>query len=300
MSRILEALRRAETERETRDGVAAEEHAGPFKISALPELLGATQRQFPATPQFPPLTYHDNQEHFRTGNLNPDSHVAAERFRQLRYRLEAWRARQPDGRLLITSAVPGEGKTLVATNLAESLAAASARVLLIDADMRRPGVGPSLGLDPLPGLCEILRGELNWREGCRRLEPLGYDYLAAGVATDNAPELLHGGALQALMTEVAAAFDWVVIDSAPLAPFADSLYLASVIRGILLVARERVTPADVFQKVVNSLREFPLIGIVLNAVQRQQRDSYYYAYYYGERGADSKPEPLAEVGNGDD
>jgi len=277
MSRILEALRRAEAEREMDNGGERREQE-----PALEVILGAAQRKPRAELSFAPLEYHYNREHLRAGSLDPNTHAAAERFRQLRYRLEAWRARQPNGVLLVTSAIPGEGKTLVATNLAESLALASARVLLIDADMRRPGVAESLSLEPLPGLTEVLKGELRWQDACRHLNPLGYDYLPAGTATEKAAELLHANALQQLLGEVSEEFDWVIIDSAPLAPFADSLYLAAASRGVLLVARERFTPTDVLEKVLASLREFPLIGMVLNAVSERERDGYYY--YYGKRG----------------
>ncbi|HXR96748.1 MAG TPA: CpsD/CapB family tyrosine-protein kinase [Terriglobales bacterium] len=270
MSRILDAVRRAEQER----GTSARAQG------SVMELLVSAQAAAARPPlRFPPIEYRSDSEQLRACGMDPGSQVAAERFRQLRYRLDNWRARQADGVLLVTSAIPGEGKTLVATNLAETLAQSSARVLLVDADMRRPGVAEALGLERLPGLAEILRGEVEWRDACREIQLLNHAYLPAGNGGAAAAELLANGRVKTLLEEAAQEFDWVIVDSAPLAPFADSLYLAAASRGVLLVARDQFTPSKVFQSVLESLSEFPLVGIVLNAVETGERDRYYYDYY---------------------
>lgn len=203
--------------------------------------------------------------------------AAAEAFRRLRYRLEQARARQALTTVLVTSAAPREGKTLVALNLAITLALAFTPVLLVDGDMRQPGVPGALGLPPATGLAEALEGRGRWREGVRQVEPYGLHYLPAGVPVTNPGELLASAALRQLLREAAEAFAWVIVDSPPMAAFADGLQLAAAADGVLLVGREGVTPEPELRRTVEALHGFPLLGLVLNG-STVNREGYYRGY----------------------
>lgn len=279
MSRILEALRRAEQDRQRLNGDT------PAKGLPLPEMLRATTATVPP-PAFTALPYREDPRHLRVAAASTLAGKAgvngAEHFRLLRYRLETWRRTHTLQSLLITSAIPGEGKTLVATNLAETLAQGAGRVLLIDADLRRPGVGRALGLEPVEGLSELLQHGGDWRAHCREIDPLGFYYLAAGSAPEQPALLLQHERLKRLLSEAGEVFDWILIDSPPLVPFADSHYLAEASHGILLVARERVTPTADLQRALAALAGMPLIGIVFNAIRERRREEYYYAYYHSD------------------
>jgi capsular exopolysaccharide synthesis family protein len=203
--------------------------------------------------------------------------AAAEAFRRLRYQLEQSRARQALTTVLVTSAVPREGKTLVALNLALTLALAVTPVLLIDGDLRQPGVPAALGLPPAEGLAEALEQRRKWRDSVRRVRPYGVYYLPAGVPTTSPGELLASATLRTILQEVARSFAWVIIDSPPLAAFADSLQLASAADGVLLVGREGITPEPELRHAVQALQGFPLLGMVLNGGARESA-GYYRGY----------------------
>ncbi|MGH9533429.1 MAG: CpsD/CapB family tyrosine-protein kinase [Terriglobales bacterium] len=224
---------------------------------------------------------------FRDQDCAPDSErlivteqnhlAAAEAFRRLRYQLEQSRARQALTTVLVTSAVPREGKTLVALNLALTLALAVTPVLLVDGDLRQPGVPAALGLPPAEGLAEALERRGQWRDAVRRVRPYGVYYLPAGVPTTSPGELLASAALRALLQEAARGFAWVIVDSPPLAAFADSLQLASAADGVLLVGREGVTPEPALRHAIQALQRFPLLGLVLNGSMTDATE-YYHGY----------------------
>jgi capsular exopolysaccharide synthesis family protein len=205
--------------------------------------------------------------------------LAAEKFRFLRHRLNQLRQHRPLSRLLVTSSVPKEGKTLVSVNLAMSLARSVPRVALVDADMRQPGIHRVLGLDSLPGLAEFLEGTIELRAGIRHVDPFGFYYLPAGRASSNPFELLQGPRMRELVTLMAAAFDWIVFDSPPLIPFADAHCLATVSDSILLVVRQGLTPRDSLEQGLAALNGTHIAGVVFNASNDTRQDQYYYRYY---------------------
>lgn len=215
--------------------------------------------------------------------------LGAEKFRFLRQRLNLLRQHRALSRILITSAIPKEGKTLVAINLAVSFARGSSRVALIDADLRQPGVNRALGLGSLPGLAEFLEGKLELAAGIRRVDPLGFYYLPAGMASTNPFELLQGPRMRELMNVMTPAFDWIVFDSPPLIPFADANYLASLTNAVLLVVRASVSPRAIVQQALEALNGAYVAGVVLNASDDMRRDQYYYEYYPSGSGPDPGP-----------
>lgn len=208
-------------------------------------------------------------------NGNP----GAEKFRYLRYRLDRLRRERPLSKVLVTSAIPKEGKTVVAVNLALSLARNSSRVVLVDADMRQPAVHSALGLDSLPGLAEFLQGTLEAPACVKYLDPAGLCYLPAGNASSNPFELLQGPRIQEIGRWLTSVFDWVVIDSPPLIPFADSHCLATFADTALLVVRQGLTSRKSFENALAALDGVNVAGLVLNASDSTQHDGYYHYYY---------------------
>jgi capsular exopolysaccharide synthesis family protein len=228
----------------------------------------------------PTVPYQFRPEH-RIVGCGQDYGFGAEKFRFLRHRLAQLRLRRPVSKVLVTSSVPKEGKTLVAINLAVSLASSSRRVALFDADMRHPSVHSALGLPRMAGLAEFLEGKAELDSTMRRVDPLGFYYLPAGKASGNPFELLEGSRMSELMRLATTAFEWVVIDSPPLIPFADAHHLALLADAVLLVARPQVTPREPLQVALSGLDNVQVAGVVLNTSDDRRQDDYYYHYYPG-------------------
>ena len=149
--------------------------------------------------------------------------LAAEKFRFLAVRLRQMQQTRALKRVLITSSVPQEGKSTVAANLACTLARrARQRTLLLDGDLRRPSLTNIFGLGKIPGLCEWLQGDSGPAECIYHLEEAGLWILPAGSTPRNALELMQSGRLSALMDQLTAWFDWIVIDTPPVLPLADT------------------------------------------------------------------------------
>jgi capsular exopolysaccharide synthesis family protein len=215
----------------------------------------------------------------RIAGYSHDYGLGAERFRFLRHRLIQLRNHRPVSKVLVTSCVPKEGKTLVAVNLAASLANSSRRVVLFDADMRHTSAHRALGLPPMAGLAEFLEGKACLDTVVRRIVPFGLYYLPAGATTGNPFELLESPRMTELLTLAKAAFEWVVIDSPPLIPFADAHRLAGIVDVVLLVARPRITPLETLSRVLSTLGNVQVGGVVLNGIDDKKHDDYYYHYY---------------------
>jgi len=224
-----------------------------------------------------------------------DQDVAAiERFNLLRYRLYALRKQRTVKTLLITSAVPKEGKSMIAANLATTLAQASDRVLLLDADLRKPSLEPLLGLKLAEGLADILQDRTELVAACRRVDPLGFFFLSAGRPPANPVELLQKESMRELVITAAATFDWVVIDSPPVLPLADGRFLAALSDAVVLVVREAFTRREELQETLAALKGAPLAGIVLNS-SRSENLGAYARYYSVPPKVEGAKRPLVSV-----
>jgi capsular exopolysaccharide synthesis family protein len=175
--------------------------------------------------------------------------------------------------LLVTSAVPREGKTVVAINLAATMARSSPAVLLVDADFRHPRLRV-LGITPRRGLADYLAGRTDFKKAFARVDPLGFYYLSAGVVTTNPAELLQKPALEEFIHQIAAAFDWIIIDSPSVNLFADSQRLSRLVDGVLLVARKDVTPKEAAQKSLMALEKAFIVGLVFNGSTNSPNSGY--------------------------
>ena len=200
-----------------------------------------------------------------------------ERFRTLRSRLYQLRDKQPLRTVLITSALPQEGKTFVANNLAQVLARQqNCKVLLIDADLRRPDLHLGLGAPVSPGLSEYLRGEADEMAVIQRGLPEYLCFIAGGNETENPADLLANGRLKALLETIASLFDWIILDSPPTLPVSDALVLADVCDGVVTVVRAAQTEFDSAQKSCHQLRDKNLLGVALNCAEDGPAYSSYY------------------------
>ena len=230
------------------------------------------------------------------GNESLSPH-AAEQFRTLRSRLYQLRSAQNLKTILMTSSVPGEGKTFVTTNLSQAIVRQpDRRALIIDGDLRCARLHVPLGAPNSPGLGEYLRGEADELAVIQHGQEGNLCFIAGGSEVSDPSELLSNGRLKTLLDRVTPVFDWVIIDSPPCLPVADATILANYCDGILLVVRAGSTASAVAQRACQELRGRNLVGVVLNAVEHSHMyGSYYYQGYgygqvYGRSGEKSKNE----------
>jgi len=206
--------------------------------------------------------------------------LGTEEFRALRSRLDQMRDKQPLRSLLVTSALPQEGKTFVAANLAQVIMQRPGhRVLLIDADLRKSRLHQLLGAQPTPGLSDYLKGEANLLSIFQRSPWDGLFLIAAGTPTTNALELIANGRLKGLFPRLTQAFDWIILDSPPSVALTDASLLSEMCDGVLLVVQAGATPYDLAQKARRQFEARRLVGVVLNRVAPQQTYAAYYYYY---------------------
>ena len=220
--------------------------------------------------------------------VSPQSHLvsvtdkdslAAEKFRFLAVRLRQMRQVRNLKRVLITSSVPKEGKSTVAANLACALGRrVRQRTLLIDGDLRRPSLSNLFSLGKIPGLCEWLQGDSGPAESIYHLEDVGVWILPAGSTPRNPLELMQSGRLSVLMNQLSTWFDWIIIDSPPVLPLADTSVWARLADGVLLVTRQGTSEKRQLQRGLEVIERTKLIGAILNSSSNASHNHYYYHY----------------------
>lgn len=210
----------------------------------------------------------------------PDS-FAAEQYQGLRLTIErVGRARHMQV-IAVTSPGAGEGKTLTSINLAGALARGNeARVLLIDADLRRPAVARQLGLTDSPaGLADVLTDEgTHLAQVVHRIDAFNLDVVTAGTAKTAIHQLLRSSRLDGMLREARERYDFVVIDTPPLLPVFDSALLAKASDGVLMIVSANQTPRKLLGEALNQLDPAKVLGIVFNRDARPLF-GYYDAYY---------------------
>ncbi|MGD0730474.1 MAG: CpsD/CapB family tyrosine-protein kinase [Terracidiphilus sp.] len=289
MSRIYEALQRADLERKTaqelEDRLVAEpgdvhDLEEPSQIKAdfnIDDVLPQTWRPFSTS--FPTLEE-------RGGGV--------EQFRSLRSRIYQARYEAPLKTILVSSGMPAEGKSFVTANLAMSLARNGINhTLLIDGDLRRPTLHKLLGAPNTPGLSEYLSGTAKLQEvmqrdrNTRAVESASggtvtnLTFIPAGKCGDNSSELVANHRIEELITVLTPHFDWILIDSPPVLAVTDAVELARAADAVLLVARGGSTPYDIARSAQAAFTNSRLLGFVINAVKEPPRSGSYYYYYYG-------------------
>jgi capsular exopolysaccharide synthesis family protein len=208
----------------------------------------------------------------------------ADRFRYLRMRLRELRAHIKLKTLVITSALPQDGKSSVALNLAMALSERGRRrVLLIEADLHCPSLSGTLGIARTSGLAECLEGNLDPLSAIRRLEPLQWYLLPAGQPVGNPTELLQSNDFGNVVEKVSPYFDWILIDTPPVAPLSDALLAAKSADACLLVVRANQTPKAAVDDALALLGPKHVAGIVFNAAEGLNHLYSKYSGYYGRK-----------------
>jgi capsular exopolysaccharide synthesis family protein len=219
---------------------------------------------------------------------------AVETYRGLRTSLQFLSVENEARVLQVTSPLAGEGKTTTAANLAVVFSQAGFRVVLIDADLRKPRLHQVFGLDGDHGLTDVLLGEP--LDLALRGVALNLDVLPSGRIPPNPSELLGGRQLRALIELLADQYDMVVLDSAPVLPVTDSVALAASVQGVLLVTQATRTVRKQVTQALAHLRRVhaPMLGAVLNKApaKRSAREYGYGAYGYGRYGAPVTGRPI--------
>ncbi|HEY7616319.1 MAG TPA: CpsD/CapB family tyrosine-protein kinase [Terriglobales bacterium] len=294
MSRIHEALKKAEQERAAAQGLPLETpYTGEVPVAgaavAVPApippaaALSTSPGQFTAdallsrsvqskwTPDGKTMLFFGNQDNAR----------GMEEFRTLRSRLYQLREKMPLKKLLVSSSLPKEGKSFVAANLAQVLVKQHGRrVLLVDGDLRGPRLHNVLGTSSAPGLSNYLSGESDEFSVMQRGPMENFFFIPAGRQISSPAELVANGRMKFLFNRVEPLFDWIIVDSPPAVPVSDASLLANFCDGVLMVVRSNVTPFDMARKARQEFRDKQLVGVVLNGISAEESaySRYYYAY----------------------
>jgi protein-tyrosine kinase len=314
MSRIYEALQKAEAERKPErherqpliptqlDDVAAA--ASPSLTTAVaeydvPSMPGAVEVFSAASPMAMSGSALDFSKIVRrpwTLSLTQlpallERGPAVEQFRSLRSRIYELRDISPLKSILVSSGMPQEGKSFISTNLAISLARhKNSKVLLIDGDMRRYTLHELLGCESQPGLADYLAGKAGIEEIMQQAEQAtdenlpgktflpNLTFIAGGNGGDKAADLSGNPRFGELIKLAAPYFDWIIVDSSPVLPVSDAVNLSRSCDGVLLVARGGVTKFPVAQRAASELKSANLLGFVLNAVLDKPQVGSYYGY----------------------
>lgn len=205
----------------------------------------------------------------------------SEAFRAVRTNVIFSSAEEGARSLVVTSTGPGEGKSVVASNLAVSLAQTGQRVLLIDADMRKPRVHTVFGLQQEPGLSNLLVGGAKASEVVRKGNMQGLWLLPAGKVPPNPAELLGSARCRDFVHSLREHFDWVIIDTPPVMAVTDASLVAHYASGVVFVVGAEMTSRHAAKRALDQLEQVraTLIGGVLNRVDIE-RNAYYYSQYY--------------------
>jgi capsular exopolysaccharide synthesis family protein len=216
--------------------------------------------------------------------IGPVPHDFGEAFRSLRTSLVFTSGGGEGARIIaVTSTQPLEGKTTTACNVAAALALGGARVLLVDADMRRPGLHKVMGMQNPVGLSHLLVGQARVRDAVQRTSEPNLFVITAGRTPPNPSELLASDRMKALINNLSAGpFDWVVIDTPPVLAVTDSVILSQLVAGIVFVIGAEMTRRMHAERALETLTAGRprVIGAVLNRVDFEA-NKYYYSRYYG-------------------
>lgn len=303
MSRIFDALQRSGTEQSgveypdmlsvatevfeaPRDQISADaaksDYAMPFHEPAVVAALAEPTSETPAPDkphdalaEFPSLQVTVAPTSRLVFFTEPDS-LAAEKFRFLGVRLRQLRHNRTLKKVLITSTIPEEGKSLVSANLAGVLARRKEKVLLLEGDLRRGTLAGQFSLGRLAGLGEWLQSGQPTVSNLYHLGGPGFWLMPAGTQPENPLELMQSGRLSQLMAQLSTLFDWIIVDSPPLLPLADTTVWARLTDGTLLVTREGKTEKGPLQRGLEILKKSDLLGVVLNGCMAPEHNSYYY------------------------
>ena len=236
--------------------------------------------QAPEKQGAPPKVVFEGKEypHTLASLLEPFS-PAAESYRRLRSKLEFTLPEERTRRVVVTSPSPGEGKTTTVANLGIAFAHAERRVLVVDADLRSPALNAVFGLDNVPGLSEVLSGQVTLQKALHSNFIHGMDILCAGEPSARAAELLGSRHMVKFLKELNQAYDWVLMDSSPVLPVSDAATLSAMADGSVVVVSGGESRILTLERAVDLLagNGAKLVGVFLNNFNA--RDAY--GRFYG-------------------
>ncbi len=252
------------------------------RLSSSSELL--QQFSEPILAQIPNVIGSRNAGGLPLLREEDDRYTYAEAFRSLRSSLIFMPNQKELRAILVTSAIPNEGKSTIASNLAITMAASGARVLLVDADLRRGDLAELFGIESLPGLSNILRGEIPWKTAVQRTCYPTLSLITRGPVTNQSGELLLKPEVVGLLGEFKEAYDLAIFNTAPILATDDTPTLAPNFDGALMAVRAQFTSARLTRSALDALyqRQVNVLGLILNCVDAEVPDNYYYRYpkYY--------------------
>ncbi|MGD8199088.1 polysaccharide biosynthesis tyrosine autokinase [Ornithinimicrobium sp. W1679] len=235
------------------------------------------------TPLLGTIAFDSDAARLPSTVLDRPHHPLSEAFRVVRTNLQFVNAGDPPRSLVLTSSLPGEGKTTVTTHLALTLAARNKRVCVIEADLRRPRLLRFLGLEGAAGLTNVLINEASLEEMLQPFGDTGVTVLGSGPLPPNPAELLASDNMRALINDAESKFDIVLIDAPPLLPVTDAAVLTELCDGALVVVGAGVIEREHLSASVTRLAQAQgsLLGLILNKVDSRGTTSYdaYSGYY---------------------
>lgn len=220
----------------------------------------------------------------RLMSLKRSESMGAERMRLLRMRLWEMRRMSTLNVLAITSALPQDGKSTIAMNLASVLSDGKQhKILVIEADLHCPGIGKSLGIGKYAGFAECLESGSDPFSYIRRIEPMGWYLLPAGSTEAHPTDLVQSRTCPELIASLTPHFDWIILDTPPVFPVADTLSLCHASDAVLLVVRSGVTPKSNVDEAIELIGSNRIAAIILNGAEEINKSYYKYASYYGSK-----------------
>jgi len=301
MSRIHEALKRAEQDRAASQGGRTDN--SPVMdlpvtepLPAMPETAhvpaasaagAAGAPSFSSSFTFDTLLARCTQSEWKPDQKTmlffaaEENALGTEQFRTLRSRLYQMREKMSLKKILVTSALPQEGKSFVSANLAQVLVRQHGRrVLLIDGDLRVARLHSALGTTSSPGLADYLLGESDEFSVMQRGPMDNLFFVPSGRSVTHPAELIANGRMRMLLQRVETLFDWIIVDSPPSVPVSDASQLANFCDGVLMVVRSNATPYDTAQRARREFQGKAMVGVVLNGVTKEDSYSRYYYQVY--------------------
>lgn len=258
------------------------QHIGVEVIGAIPRMrFGKGSRNGRRRGTFVPVPVDEQVDACVVTQHDPKSPIS-EAYRTLRTNFQLTTLQAKPRTIMITSAVPGEGKTTTAVNLAVTMADSGMRVLLIDTDMRRPHVHHVLKLQRGPGLADVLRDGLDYRSVIRKTRIENLSIISAGRVPPNPSELIGSERMRGLMKRLGGEFDVVICDAPSLLVVTDPVLLGRELDMVILVVSVNNVRRETVMRAKKHLdtAQAKLAGVVLNGLEATRRHYYYYYYYY--------------------
>jgi capsular exopolysaccharide synthesis family protein len=277
MGKVYDALKRAEEQRTSRvyETTSAASLPPPVELASQPRtaaprrsrargLLSGLTQSVRRTEAAEPASALNKR---RITLLQPESFVA-EQFRTLRARIDSLAATRPVRTLAVTSALPGDGKSLAAIGLAVvNSMQPGRRTLLVDCDLRQPAVATSLGLRVDAGLAEVLAGEAGLENAVLRVEGSELDVLPVRGIPQNPSELLASDRMGKLLETLAAEYDRVILDLPPTLGIPDAKTVSELCDGVVFVVRADVTPEPEIASALEVIDRRRVLGLVMNGAE---------------------------------